>query len=160
MKLRIGQGHDLHRLVPGRRFVVGGVEIAHSHGPLGHSDGDVLLHAVCDALLGALALGDIGAHFPDTDPRFAGADSSALTAHVVALVRERGFRVVNVDVTIHAERPKIGPHAARIRAHVAALLGCGEGDVSVKAKTGEGLGEIGRGEAVAASAVALLAADA
>ena len=159
MNLRIGQGHDLHRLVAGRRFVLGGIEIPHTHGPLGHSDGDVVLHAICDALLGALALGDIGAHFPDTDPRLAGADSALLVERVVELVGARGYRVVNVDVTVHAERPKIGPHAARIRARVAALLGCEEGAVSIKAKTNEGLGEIGRGEAIAATAVALVAAS-
>lgn len=158
MKLRIGQGYDLHRLVAGRRFVVGGVEIPHSHGPLGHSDGDVVLHAICDALLGALALGDIGAHFPDTDPQFAGADSSALTVHVVGLVNARGYRVANVDVTIHTERPRIGPHRTRILAHVATLLGCDADAVSIKAKTNEGLGEIGRGEAIAATAIALLEA--
>jgi 2-C-methyl-D-erythritol 2,4-cyclodiphosphate synthase len=158
MKLRIGQGYDLHRLVAGRSFVVGGVGIPHSHGPLGHSDGDVVLHAICDALLGALALGDIGAHFPDTDPQWAGADSSALTAHVVGLVKARGYRVVNVDVTVHAELPKIGPHGARIRSHVAGLLDCDVDAVSIKAKTNEGLGEIGRGEAIAATAIALLAA--
>jgi len=156
MNLRIGHGYDLHRLVAGRRFVLGGVEIPHTHGPLGHSDGDVVLHALCDALLGALALGDIGQHFPDTDPNFAGADSATLLARVIALVRARNFTVANVDVTVHAERPRIRPHVARMRARIAALLDCPNDAVSIKAKTNEGLGEIGRGEAIAATAVALL----
>lgn len=157
MRLRVGQGYDLHRLVTGRRFVVGGVEIDHTHGPLGHSDGDVVLHALCDAMLGALALGDIGTYFPDTDPSLAGADSAELTRRVVGLVAGRGYCISNVDVTIHAERPRIGPHVESMRQRIAEIMGCDPGVVSIKAKTNEGLGEIGRGEAIAASAVALLA---
>lgn len=157
MNVRVGQGYDLHRLVEGRRFVLGGVEIPHSCGPLGHSDGDVVLHALCDALLGGLALGDIGSHFPDTDPAFAGADSATLVTHVVEMIRERRFRVGNVDITVHAERPRIGPHVDRIRDRICVLLGCSRDDVSIKAKTNEGIGEIGRGEAIAASVIVLLA---
>lgn len=156
MRLRIGHGYDLHRLVPDRPFVLGGVAIEHSHGPLGHSDGDVALHAICDALLGAAALGDIGSHFPDTDPRYAGADSGDLVRHVVSLVGNAGYRVGNIDVTVHAEKPKIGPHVARIRSRIAELSGCPLDAISLKAKTNERLGEIGRGEAIAATAVALL----
>lgn len=157
MNVRVGQGYDVHRLVAGRHFVLGGVEIPYSHGPLGHSDGDVLLHALCDALLGALALGDIGSHFPDTDPAFAGADSAALVTRTVALVEARGWQIANVDTTVHAERPRIGPHVGAIRARIASLLRCGADLVSVKAKTNEGLGEIGRGEAIAATAIVLIA---
>jgi len=153
---RIGQGYDLHRLVAGRRFMLGGIEIPHSHGPLGHSDGDVVLHALCDAFLGALALGDIGGMFPDTDPAFAGADSATLAATVVERVVSHGYVIGNVDVTIHAERPRIGPHVTRMRVRLAEILGCEVDAVSIKAKTNEGLGEIGRGEAIAATAVALL----
>lgn len=156
MTVRIGHGYDLHRLVPDRRCVLGGIEIPHTHGPLGHSDGDVVLHALCDALLGALALGDIGSHFPDSDPAFAAADSATLTARVVELVATRGYVVGNVDITVHAERPRIGPHAERMRMRIAELLRCAREDVSVKAKTNEGLGDIGRGEAIAATAVVVL----
>ena len=154
MPVRIGHGYDLHRLVAGRRFVLGGVEIEHSHGPLGHSDGDVLLHAACDALLGALALGDIGRHFPDSDPRWAGADSRRLLGAVVAMVHEQGYAVGNLDATVHAEQPRIGPHVDRIRAGLATLLDVDLGRVSIKAKTNEGLEAIGRGEAIAATVVA------
>ncbi len=154
--MRIGQGHDLHRLVAGRRFIVGGVEIAHDRGPLGHSDGDVVLHALCDAILGALALGDIGRHFPDTDPTWKGVDSARLLEHVAGLMRQRGYQVGNVDVTIHAEKPRMAPHIEVMRQVIATAVGCDPERVSVKAKTNEGLGEIGRGEAIAASAIALL----
>lgn len=154
--IRIGQGHDLHRLVAGRRFIVGGVEIEHDRGPLGHSDGDVVLHALCDAILGALALGDIGRHFPDTDPTWKGVDSTRLLEHVAGLMRHRGYEVGNADVTIHAEKPRMAPHIDAMRQVIAAAIGCDPALVSVKAKTNEGLGEIGRGEAIAASAIALL----
>lgn len=154
--LRIGQGYDLHRLVAGRRFVLGGKEIEHDRGPLGHSDGDVVLHALCDAILGALALGDIGSHFPDTDPRWKGADSRDLCRHVIDQMHERGYEVSNADVNVHTEEPKIGPHREAIRASVAELLSCPVDDVSLKAKTNEGLDAIGRGEAIAATAVVLL----
>lgn len=153
---RIGQGHDLHRLVAGRPFIVGGVEIPHDRGPLGHSDGDVVLHALCDAILGALALGDIGRHFPDTDPAWKGADSLRLLEHVASLMEQRGYAIGNVDVTIHAEKPRIGPHVEPMRRAIAKALACDAERVSIKAKTNEGLGEIGRGEAIAASAIALL----
>ncbi len=158
--MRVGQGFDVHRLVAGRRLVIGGVEIAHERGLLGHSDADVLLHAICDALLGAAALGDIGAHFPDTDARYAGIDSRALLRHVRALLAERGWQVVNVDATIIAEAPRMAPHIARMRANIAADLGLEPGAVGVKATTTEGLGFAGRGEGIAAQAVALIDADA
>jgi len=156
MDLRVGQGFDIHRFVAGRPLRLAGLVIPFDRGLLGHSDGDAVLHALCDALLGALAAGDIGQHFPDDDPRFAGAESSALLAHVAKLVEERGFEVVNVDVTIHAERPKMAPHVSAMRGRIAALLGIDVGAVSVKAKTNEGLDAIGRGEALAATAVALV----
>ncbi|MGK2942487.1 MAG: 2-C-methyl-D-erythritol 2,4-cyclodiphosphate synthase [Immundisolibacter sp.] len=154
--MRIGHGYDLHALAPGRRLVLGGVEIPHSHGPLAHSDGDVLLHALADALLGAAALGDIGEHFPDTDPAFAGADSRVLLQHVVALVRAAGYAVANVDATVLAQRPKLAPHRDAMRANIAADLGIAHDAVSVKATTTEQLGPVGRGEAIAAHAVCLL----
>lgn len=137
-------------------MVLGGVPIPNPKGPLGHSDGDVLLHALCDALLGAAALGDIGTHFPDTDPLWKGADSAALLTHVVGLVTGIGFTPVNVDATVVAEQPKVGPHREAIRARLADLLGLPLDAVSVKAKTSEGLGDIGRGDAIACHAVVLL----
>jgi len=156
--LRIGQGYDVHALVPGRALIVGGVEIAHPHGLLGHSDADVLLHAITDAILGAAGLGDIGRHFPDTDPRFAGADSVALLREAVARVRAAGFGVVNVDSTIIAQAPRMAPHIPAMVARIAGALAIDAGCVNVKAKTSERLGHLGRGEAIAAEAVALLAA--
>lgn len=155
--MRIGHGYDLHALAPGRRLVLGGVQIPHSHGPIAHSDGDVLLHALADALLGAAALGDIGQHFPDTDPAYAGADSRVLLRRVVALVREAGYGVLNIDATVLAQRPKLAPHRDAMRANIAADLGLDIGAVSVKATTTEGLGPVGRGEAISAHAVCLLA---
>ncbi|HEX2795680.1 MAG TPA: 2-C-methyl-D-erythritol 2,4-cyclodiphosphate synthase [Immundisolibacter sp.] len=155
--MRIGHGYDLHALAPGRRLVLGGVQIPHSHGPIAHSDGDVLLHALADALLGAAALGDIGQHFPDTDPAYAGADSRALLRRVVARVREAGYSVANIDATVLAQRPKLAPHRDAMRANIAADLGLDIGAVSVKATTTEGLGPVGRGEAISAHAVCLLA---
>jgi 2-C-methyl-D-erythritol 2,4-cyclodiphosphate synthase len=154
---RIGIGYDIHRLAEGGRLLLGGVEVPFEKGLLGHSDSDVLSHAICDALLGAAALGDIGSHFPDTDPRFKGASSLDLLAHVAGLVFERGFDVVNVDAVILAERPRLAPHVQAMRERLAAALKVGVDRVSVKAKTGEGLGSVGRGEAMAAQAVALLA---
>jgi 2-C-methyl-D-erythritol 2,4-cyclodiphosphate synthase len=154
--MRIGQGFDVHRFGPGDAVVLGGVRISHTHGLIAHSDGDVLLHALCDALLGAIAAGDIGRHFPDTDPRWKGADSRALLRHCLTLVRDAGFRVGNVDLTIIAERPKIAPHAEAIRANIAADLGCAPGDVGLKATTTEGLGFTGRREGIAAQAIVLL----
>ncbi|HWN98045.1 MAG TPA: 2-C-methyl-D-erythritol 2,4-cyclodiphosphate synthase [Blastocatellia bacterium] len=153
---RIGIGYDIHRLVEGRKLVLGGVEIAFEKGLLGHSDSDVLTHAVCDALLGAAALGDIGSHFPDTDPRWAGASSLEFLASVVEQLADRGYRVVNVDATVIAEHPKLKPYIEAIRERMASMLRVGVGQVSVKAKTGEGLEAVGRGEAIAAQAVALL----
>ncbi|ANX03067.1 2-C-methyl-D-erythritol 2,4-cyclodiphosphate synthase [Immundisolibacter cernigliae] len=155
--MRIGHGYDLHALAPGRRLVLGGVEIQHSHGPIAHSDGDVLLHALADALLGAAALGDIGQHFPDTDPAYAGADSRVLLRRVASLVREAGYGVLNIDATVLAQRPKLAPHRDAMRANIAADLGLDIGAVSVKATTTEGLGPVGRGEAISAHAVCLLA---
>jgi 2-C-methyl-D-erythritol 2,4-cyclodiphosphate synthase len=155
--VRTGIGWDSHRLVAGRPLILGGVTIPSERGLDGHSDADVLAHAVIDALLGAAALGDIGEHFPDTDERWAGADSLALLRAVVALAGERGLAVVHVDATVVMERPKLGPHKAAIRAALAAALGVGGDSVNVKATTGEGMGFVGRGEGVAALAVATLA---
>ena len=154
--LRVGQGWDIHRLVSGRPLRLGGVEIPHPRGLLGHSDGDAVLHAVADALLGAAAAGDIGQHFPDTDPRWRGADSATLLAEVVRIVATRRGRVVNVDVNILAEEPKLAPHMPAMRARVAEILGVDEDCVGLKARTMEGLGPIGAGEAIAVQAVALL----
>jgi len=154
--MRIGQGFDVHRLVPGRKLVIGGVEIAHDRGLLGHSDADVLLHAICDALLGAAALGDIGKHFPDTDARFKGIDSRELLRQVAALLEDRGRRVVNVDATIIAEAPRMAPHIPLMVANIAADLGIQPHYVNVKATTTEQLGFTGRGEGIAAQAVCLV----
>jgi 2-C-methyl-D-erythritol 2,4-cyclodiphosphate synthase len=152
-----GIGWDSHRLAAGRPLVLGGIEIPFDRGLAGHSDADVLAHAVIDALLGAAGLGDIGEHFPDTDERWAGADSLALLRSVVALVAERGLAVAHVDATVVMERPKLGPHKAAIRGSLAAALGVGAERVNVKATTGEGMGFVGRGEGVAAMAVATVA---
>jgi len=153
---RIGQGYDVHALVPGRRLVVGGVEIAHSHGLLGHSDADVLLHAITDALLGAAALGDIGRHFPDSDPRWRGADSRALLREAAAKARAAGWSIGNVDSTIVAQAPRMAPHIPAMVAAISADLGIAQDRVNVKAKTTERLGFAGRGEGIAAQAVALV----
>ncbi|MBS0313257.1 MAG: 2-C-methyl-D-erythritol 2,4-cyclodiphosphate synthase [Proteobacteria bacterium] len=156
--VRIGTGFDVHRLVEGRALIIGGVDIAYERGLLGHSDADVLLHAVCDALLGAAALGDIGRHFPDSDPRYRGADSRALLRHVVALLREAGWQVGNIDATIIAEAPRMAPHIERMRQNLAADAAVDIGQINVKATTTERLGFTGRGEGIAAQAVALLTA--
>ena len=153
---RIGTGFDIHRLVEGRKLILGGVEVPFEKGLLGHSDSDVLTHAVCDALLGAAALGDIGSHFPDSDERFKGASSLDLLARVVELLTARGYRIANIDATVMAERPKLAPHIPMMREHLASRLGIAVEQVSVKAKTAEGLESIGRGEAMAAQAVALI----
>lgn len=153
---RIGSGFDVHRLVEGRKCIVCGVEIPYERGLLGHSDADVALHALTDALLGAAALGDIGKHFPDTDPQWEGADSRVLLRGAVALLRERGFEAVNVDVTIIAQAPKMLPYIERMRANVAEDLGLDIDCVSVKATTTERLGFTGRGEGIAAQASALV----
>lgn len=154
--IRIGQGYDLHRLVPGRPLILGGVTIPFELGLTGHSDADIVCHAVTDAVLGAASLGDIGRHFPDTDARWKGADSVALLAAASALVREAGYVVVNVDVTVIAERPKLAPHADAMRANLARALGCTAAQVSVKAKTNEGVESMGTGTSMAAYAVALI----
>jgi 2-C-methyl-D-erythritol 2,4-cyclodiphosphate synthase len=156
MTMRIGTGFDVHAFADGRALVIGGVTIPHPRGLAGHSDADVLLHAIADALLGALALGDIGVHFPDTDARYRGADSRALLRHVVALVAGRGYAVGNVDATVIAQAPKLAPHIPAMRENLAADLGCALDCVSVKATTTERLGFTGRGEGIAAEAVALL----
>jgi 2-C-methyl-D-erythritol 2,4-cyclodiphosphate synthase len=154
--MRIGQGYDIHALAAGRKLIIGGVTIPYERGLLGHSDADVLLHAICDALIGAAALGDIGQHFPDTDARFAGIDSRKLLREVVQLLRAHGFLVVNIDSTVIAQAPKLAPFIAAMRANIAADLGVPVDDVSVKAKTAEKLGALGRGEGIAAEAVVLI----
>jgi 2-C-methyl-D-erythritol 2,4-cyclodiphosphate synthase len=156
MGFRIGQGFDVHALVPGRRLVLGGVEIPYERGLLGHSDADVLAHAVTDALLGAAGLGDIGRHFPDTDARFAGADSLVLLAEAVRRVREAGYSVGNVDATIVAQAPRMAPHIDEMNARLARAIGVEVGQVNVKARTTERLGFEGRSEGISAHAVALL----
>ena len=160
MSLRIGQGFDVHPLVAGRKLVIGGVEIPYERGLLGHSDADVLLHAICDALLGAAALGDIGKHFPDSDARYKGIDSRELLRNVAALVEEAGWQVRNVDSTIVAQAPRMAPHIAKMVANIAADLGVHESFVNVKATTTEELGFTGRGEGIAAQAICLLQAAA
>lgn len=157
--MRIGHGFDVHRFGPGDHLMIGGVKLPFDHGFVAHSDGDVLLHAISDALLGACALGDIGRHFPDTDPAWKGADSRGLLRHVVALVRGEGFEVVNLDATIMAQAPKMAPHIDAMRAAIAETLGVTLGQVNVKATTTERLGFTGRGEGIAAEAVVLLAAQ-
>jgi 2-C-methyl-D-erythritol 2,4-cyclodiphosphate synthase len=153
---RIGQGYDCHALVPGRKLVIGGVAIPHAAGLLGHSDADVLLHAVIDALLGAAGLGDIGRHFPDTDARFAGADSRDLLRETARRVAAAGYAVGNVDATIIAQAPKMAPHIEAMVANIARDLELDAGQVNIKAKTNERLGYLGRGEGIAAEAVALV----
>ena len=153
---RIGIGYDIHRLVEGRKLILGGIEIPLEKGLLGHSDGDALLHAIADAILGSLAQGDIGQHFPDNDPAYKDADSAKLLEHVVALVKDRGFFVVNVDANIIAERPKFGPHFFKMRSRVADLLEIPVENISLKARSNEGLDAVGRGEAIAVQAVVLL----
>ena len=154
--MRIGQGFDVHALVPGRALIIGGVHIPYAKGLDGHSDADVLLHALCDALLGAAAMGDIGAHFPDSDARFKDADSRVLLRAVSALVQEAGYRIVNIDATIIAQAPKMAPHIPAMVNNIAADLGLSRGQVNVKATTTEGLGYTGRGQGIAAQAVVLL----
>lgn len=156
MTVRVGFGFDVHQLVEGRELWLGGVRIPHAVGALGHSDADVLLHAVCDALLGAVALGDIGQHFPDTDQAWKGADSKELLKAVVGKITERGWTVGNVDCTLVLERPKIMPHVAAMRAAMAPLLNVAEDAVSIKATTNEKMGFVGREEGVCAYAVALI----
>jgi 2-C-methyl-D-erythritol 2,4-cyclodiphosphate synthase len=158
MSMRTGVGYDLHRTAPGRALLLGGVRIPHEVGLVGHSDADVVLHAVCDALLGAAALGDVGELFPDTDPRWKNADSRELLGDVVSRVTAAGWRIENVDVVIHAEQPKLAPHKPAIRASLSSLLGLPAEAVGVKAKTNEGVDAVGRCEAIACWAVATLVA--
>lgn len=154
--MRIGSGHDTHRLVEGRPLILGGVRIDHPRGLAGHSDADVVLHAITDALLGAAGLGDIGDAYPDTDSAYAGCDSARFVTETVAKLNHLGWRIVNLDVTIFAQEPKLGPVKTAIRENVARLLGVPVADVNVKAKTGERVGHIGRGEAIGCHAVVLL----
>ena len=158
MTFRIGEGWDVHALVAGRKLIIGGVEIPYHLGLLGHSDADVLLHAIIDALLGAAALGDIGAHFPDTDARFTGADSATLLAEVAWRVRAQGYEIGNIDSTVIAQAPKLAPYIAAMRKRIAQALGVAVGQVNVKAKTAEKLGPIGQGQGIEARAVVLLRA--
>ena len=153
---RIGEGWDTHALVPGRKLILGGVEVAHTLGLLGHSDADVLLHAIIDALLGAAGLGDIGSHFPDTDARFKGADSIVLLRETGRLLAARGLRIGNIDSTIVAQAPRLAPHIPAMRVRIAEALGLHESQVNVKAKTAEKLGPVGQGLSLEARAVALL----
>src|SRR5665647_75215 len=154
--MRIGTGYDVHRLVEGRRLKLGGVEIPFDKGLLGHSDADVLLHAVCDALLGAAALGDIGQHFPDTASEYKNIDSLILLRQVGQLLQDKGFLIINLDSTIVAERPKLAPHISAMVANISVTLGIGVGQVGVKSTTTEGLGFEGRGEGISAQAIALI----
>lgn len=155
-RFRIGQGYDIHALAPGRPLWVCGLRIEHFKGAIAHSDGDVAIHALCDALLGALALGDIGRHFPDRSPEYKGIDSKTLLSRVYEMVLERGYHVVNLDITIGLENPKISEHIEEMRAILAGILGCELGDVSIKATTAERLGFVGREEGVEAWASVLL----
>ncbi len=156
MKIKVGFGFDVHRLVPGRALWLGGIRLDHEMGLLGHSDADVLIHAVCDALLGAAALRDIGYHFPDTGAEFAGIDSKVLLRRTVALLADHGYSVGNIDATVCAERPKLNPHIDRMRACLAECIGLDPGDVSIKATTSERLGFTGREEGISAYAVVLV----
>ncbi len=156
MSFRIGQGVDIHRLRPGRRLILGGVEIPWDKGLLGHSDADVVCHALCNALLGALGEGDIGQHFPDSDPRYKDVSSLELLRRVGALVREKGYRVINADVTVLAEKPKLAPYRGIMQERVAGVVGISPRDVNIKATTAEGMGFVGREEGIEATAVVLL----
>lgn len=156
MNIRIGEGWDTHQLVEGRKLILGGVDIPHTKGLLGHSDADALLHAITDALLGAAALGDIGSHFPDTDAQYKGADSTVLLAKVAADVRALGYQIINLDSTVIAQAPKLAPHIQAMRARIAAVLALDIGSVNVKAKTAEKMGPVGEGRAMEARAVVLL----
>jgi 2-C-methyl-D-erythritol 2,4-cyclodiphosphate synthase len=154
--MRIGQGWDIHRLVSGRPLRLGGITLPYERGLLGHSDGDVVLHAISDAVLGAIGAGDIGTHFPDSDAKYRGADSGVLLTQVVEMAQARGYTIVNIDVTIIAEQPRLAPHMPALRQRVAELTTRDEARVNVKAKTAEGLDAVGRGEAIAATAIVLM----
>ncbi|HTW88376.1 MAG TPA: 2-C-methyl-D-erythritol 2,4-cyclodiphosphate synthase [Candidatus Binataceae bacterium] len=159
MKYRVGNGFDFHPLRAGRKLILGGVEIAHESGLAGHSDADVLAHALANAILGALGLGDLGSHFPDSDPRHAGADSIGLLTQVWAMASDRGWRLENADLTVFAERPKLKPYIAAMRQRLAGVLAAAPEQVNVKASSPEGLGALGRGEGMAAAAIVLLSTD-
>jgi len=154
--MRIGMGHDVHRLVPGRKLILGGVDIPHEKGLLGHSDADVLVHAVCDALLGSVGLGDIGLHFPDTDPQYKNISSLKLLAQTNEMVRQKGFTICNIDTTIFAEAPKIGPYRDTMQKNLAQAVEVAPGCINIKATTTEGLGIIGKGEGIGAMSVVLV----
>jgi 2-C-methyl-D-erythritol 2,4-cyclodiphosphate synthase len=154
--MRVGQGYDVHALVEGRKLVIGGVEIAHAKGLAGHSDADVLLHAICDALLGAAALGDVGAHFPDSDPQYSEVDSRKLLRATGVKVVQAGYRIVNIDCTIVAQAPRMAPHIAKMIGNIATDLGLQPAAVNIKATTTEKLGYLGREEGIAAQAIALI----
>lgn len=156
MNIRVGHGFDVHAFAEGRRLIIGGVDIPYERGLLGHSDADVLLHAICDALLGAAGLGDIGRHFPDSDPRYKGIDSRELLRHVAGLLLAQGWQTGNVDATLIAQAPRMAPHIPQMRRHITADLGVAEAQVNVKASTTERLGFVGRGEGIAAEAVCLI----
>ncbi len=160
LNIRIGQGIDVHAFGPGDHLMLGGIRVPHDRGVQAHSDGDVVIHALCDAMLGALALGDIGRHFPPSDPQWKDADSRAFLRHCNGLLGERGWRVGNADITVICERPKVGPHAEAMRVLLAEELGIDSGDIGVKATTSEKLGFTGRGEGIAAQAVVLLVSTA
>ena len=157
--MRVGTGFDVHAFGPGDSVMLGGVRIPHAHGVRAHSDGDVVLHALCDALLGAAGLGDIGQHFPDSDPQWRGADSARFVAAVLGMLRAQHLRILNVDVTVLAQLPRVAPHREAMRQRIAGLLGIVPGCVNLKATTTEGLGFLGRAEGIAAQAVVLLTAD-
>lgn len=159
MKLRVGQGFDVHPLEPGRKLILGGVEIAHERGLRGHSDADAPAHALANAILGAIGEGDLGRHFPDSDPRYKDADSLALLGEVSRLANSRGWRLVNADLTIFAQAPRLLPHLAAMRERLASAIGADPAQVNVKASSPEGLGALGRGEGIGASAIVLLTAD-
>lgn len=154
--MRVGMGYDVHKLTEGRKLILGGVDIPWEKGLLGHSDADVLIHAVMDALLGAAALGDIGKHFPDTDPAYKGISSIKLLVHVADLLRENGYEVGNIDATVIAQKPKMAPHIPQMRRNMAEALGISESKLNIKATTEEGLGFTGRGEGIASQAICLL----
>lgn len=158
MSARCGIGYDLHRLAEGRKLIVGGIELPFEKGPVGHSDGDVLAHALCDALLGAAGLGDIGTHFPDTDPKWRGANSLVFLQHARKLLDEKNFAIAHVDAVVITEKPKLGPHFPKMREALAGALGVAPETIHLKAKTNEGVDAIGRGEAIAAHVVATLMA--
>ncbi|MDF9797405.1 2-C-methyl-D-erythritol 2,4-cyclodiphosphate synthase [Catalinimonas alkaloidigena] len=156
MKIRIGYGYDVHQLEEGREFWLGGIKLEHSHGAKGHSDADVLIHAICDALLGAANLRDIGYHFPDTDPQYKGIDSKKLLANVMSLIRDHGYKLGNVDATVCLEAPKVNPHISQMISVMADVMKVDENDISIKATTSEKMGFVGRKEGIAAHAVALI----